>query len=134
MNSAEKKLLGLAAGLWLLGVVIPYLPSWAYEDTLQWQEEDFVRPLVISVSSSSVTETPQSARTSPPLRPLQQVAINQATSQELTQLPGIGASLALRVIQYRQQKGPYRKAEDLLQIKGIGKKKLEKLKPFLKFD
>ncbi|MGZ9584974.1 ComEA family DNA-binding protein [Paenibacillus marinisediminis] len=57
--------------------------------------------------------------------------INQATAEQLTQLPGIGPSKAKAIIEYREKNGAYKKVEDLLEVKGIGPKVLEKLKPHI---
>ncbi|HAF71425.1 MAG: Ser/Thr protein phosphatase/nucleotidase, putative [Acetothermia bacterium 64_32] len=46
--------------------------------------------------------------------------LNQATAEELEALPGIGPTLAKRIIQWREEKGPFGRVEDLLEIEGIG--------------
>ena len=46
-------------------------------------------------------------------------------------LPGIGAKVAARIVEYRTQKGPFRKIEDLMNVQGIGEKSFLKLKPQL---
>lgn len=56
------------------------------------------------------------------------VAINRATSAELETLPGIGPAKAAAIISYREQHGPFKTVEDLLNISGIGPKSLEKIK------
>ena len=53
------------------------------------------------------------------------VDINRATEQQLTALKGIGPALARNVVEYRRKNGRFRNIEDLLQVKGIGEKKLE---------
>jgi len=54
--------------------------------------------------------------------------LNAATYDELLQLPGIGPVMAKRIVEYRQQQGPFRRLDDLVKVRGIGKKKLEALK------
>jgi comEA protein len=61
--------------------------------------------------------------------PGQAVNINTATKEELVALPGIGSTLADRIISFRENEGEFGSVEDLQQVKGISKKKLEKLKP-----
>ncbi|REE93095.1 competence protein ComEA [Paenibacillus taihuensis] len=59
------------------------------------------------------------------------VDINHATVEQLDALPGIGASKAKAIMADREQNGLYHSADDLLRVKGIGPKLLEKLKSFI---
>ena len=61
----------------------------------------------------------------------QKVDINKADVAMLTQLPGIGPKTAEAIIAYRKDKGQFKSLEDLIGVKGIGPKKLEKIRPFL---
>jgi competence protein ComEA len=61
------------------------------------------------------------------------VNINTATESELAFLPGIGPSRAQAIVAHRQ-KTPFKKAEDLRRIKGIGRKSLEKIRPYVTVD
>ncbi len=62
------------------------------------------------------------------------VNINIAGIKELSELPGIGKKTAQRIIDYRNKSGSFKTYEGLLKVKGIGKKKLEKLKSFIKLN
>lgn len=55
--------------------------------------------------------------------------LNEATVSQLEQLPGIGPSKAKAIVTYREQHGRYRSIDELLEVKGIGPKILEKLSP-----
>lgn len=57
------------------------------------------------------------------------VDLNHATASDLEALPGIGPRLAQRVIDHRTSHGPFTKVEDLRQVKGIGHKKFDRLRP-----
>ncbi len=61
--------------------------------------------------------------------PSRQVDLNRATASDLEALPGIGPKLAQRVIEHRASHGPFTKVEDLRQVKGIGHKKFDRLRP-----
>jgi competence protein ComEA len=63
-----------------------------------------------------------------------QVAVNSATWVEWDQLDGIGPVLAKRIVADREEHGPFQSPEDLLRVKGIGSKTLEKMRPFLIVD
>jgi len=55
------------------------------------------------------------------------INVNTATESELTELPGIGKVMARRIVAYREQNGAFKKPEDLMSVKGIGKKTFKKL-------
>lgn len=62
------------------------------------------------------------------------IDINAVSWPELTCLPGIGEVLAKRIVDARSQHGPFSRCEDLLHVHGIGRKTVEKMRPFLRFD
>jgi len=65
-------------------------------------------------------------------RPLEfRLDVNQATWPELALLPGIGETLARKIVASREQDGAFREADDLLRVSGIGPKKLAALRPYL---
>ena len=63
--------------------------------------------------------------------PTSPVNLNTATQAQLESLPGLGAKVAERIIEYRQKNGNFKKVEDLMNVKGIGEKSFLKLKPLL---
>src|SRR5699024_2497655 len=56
------------------------------------------------------------------------VNVNTASSDELETLPGIGPARAADIIDHREQEGPFRSVQDLLQVPGIGPATLERLR------
>jgi competence protein ComEA len=56
------------------------------------------------------------------------VNINSASAAEFEALPGIGAKMAARIVEYRQKNGPFKKVEELMNVRGLGEKNFLKLK------
>jgi len=57
--------------------------------------------------------------------------LNTATASELEALPGIGPTIAGRIVAYREEKGPFVSTEELLLVRGIGEKLLQTLEPYV---
>ena len=62
-------------------------------------------------------------------KPAVQVNLNTATVADLQELPGVGAKVAARIVEYRQKQGPFKRIEELMNIQGIGEKSFLKLRP-----
>jgi competence protein ComEA len=62
------------------------------------------------------------------------VDLNSASVEQLTTVPGIGDATARRIVEWREEHGPFRRVEDLMKVKGIGEKSLEKLRPHVTVD
>ncbi len=59
------------------------------------------------------------------------ININTASAEELDSLPSIGPSLAQRIIEYREQNGPFINAEDIINVPGIGPGNYERFKDLI---
>jgi len=68
------------------------------------------------------------AKKKPPLHP---VNLNTATAAELQLVPGIGPATADKILQARKSYGSFKSVDDLQAIKGLGPKKLEKMRKYL---
>jgi competence ComEA-like helix-hairpin-helix protein len=68
------------------------------------------------------------AKKKPPPQP---VNINTANSAELQQVPGIGPATAEKILQMRKSYGAFKSVDDLLAIRGLGPKRLEKMRKYL---
>ena len=62
------------------------------------------------------------------------VNINTADAAQLSLLPRVGSAAAQRVIDYRNQHGPFQKLTDLMQVKGFGDKTFERVRPYITLD
>ena len=77
--------------------------------------------LLLAAGASATTKKP----------PLKPINLNSATSDELQQVPGIGPATADKILQMRKSYGPFKSVDDLLAIRGIGKKRLDKMRKYL---
>jgi competence ComEA-like helix-hairpin-helix protein len=68
------------------------------------------------------------AKKVPPAVPLD---LNTSTAAQFAQLPGIGATTAKAIVQFRQKSGPFERVNDLLAIRGISARKLEQIRPYV---
>jgi comEA protein len=66
-----------------------------------------------------------------PNKAADKVNINSASSDDLQKLPQIGPKIAQRIIDFRKQNGPFKKAEELMKVSGIGEKIYAKLKDLI---
>jgi len=94
------------------------------------------QPIIVpAIGEESPVNVPASGLTSgpPSLKPgsTGKVNINSATVQELDGLPGIGPTLAGRIIEYRTSHGAFARIEDLNEVSGIGDKKFADLKDLI---
>lgn len=63
--------------------------------------------------------------------PSGKVNVNTATAEQFTTLPGVGPKLAARIVEHRQKAGGFKSVQELLNVKGIGEKNLEKIQGYL---
>ena len=56
------------------------------------------------------------------------VNLNSATAAQIASLPGIGVKTAELVVQYRQKNGPFKKIEEIMNVRGIGEKSFLRIK------
>jgi competence protein ComEA len=81
-------------------------------------------PLAAQDKPAPSAKAPAAASSSP-------VNLNTATAAQLEKLPGIGASTAQRIVEYRQKNGNFKKVEELMNVRGIGEKSFLKIKPMI---
>ncbi len=95
-------------------------------------EEQFVRGSPPEQSKPAAGAKSPSSRPSKKEAPAEPIDVNHADTAELQKLPGVGPVMASRIISERE-KSPFRNADDLRRVGGIGPKTLEKLRPFVRF-
>lgn len=71
---------------------------------------------------------PCAAKKKPPAHPIN---LNTANAAELEEVPGIGPATAQKILDTRKSYGAFKSVDDLLSIKGIGQKRLAKMRPYL---
>lgn len=82
--------------------------------------------LVLALAALAASAGAASGASSP--APAAMVNINTAGVDELVTLPGIGKAYAARIVEYRQKNGPFKKVEDLLNVRGIGEKTFDRIR------
>jgi competence protein ComEA len=99
-----------------------------------WQEGDTLQTVLLDAGIESDADlshieiyVPQAGETASP----QKIDINRAEPWLLEALPGIGEVLAQRIVDYRNQNGPFKIVEDLLKVSGIGSGTLENIKDYI---
>ena len=114
MNKEEKIL--LCVFLVLSSVVVSYNLFYISNiPNLDIVKEEFV------VKESQKTENSQDSNKT-------LININTASEEELTKIPGVGASISKRIIEYREQNGGFSSVEEIMNVSGIGKSKFESMK------
>jgi competence protein ComEA len=83
---------------------------------------------VVSPSAVSLLSDRQAAPVAPKRSHRGLLNLNRATEQDFDALPGIGPQLAERIMEYRQSVGAFHSLEELRAVKGIGKKKFERIR------
>ena len=62
------------------------------------------------------------------------VNINTASADELSQLKGVGAKYAAKIVEYREKNGPFKSPQDLMNVQGIGSKTFEANKEMISIE
>lgn len=84
----------------------------------------------ISIDETAHSPSPQKKS----LPKVKSINLNKADKTELMKLPGIGTMTADAIIKYREENNGFDEINQLLKVKGIGKKKLEKIAPYLTLE
>jgi competence protein ComEA len=79
-----------------------------------------VNPAIAAGEKEAATQSNET------LASMEKINLNKADAKTLTALKGIGKDRADKIIEYREENGPFQKIEDIMKVKGIGKKIFEK--------
>ncbi len=89
----------------------------------------FMTATLLALAMLAVTPSPtKAAATAAAPAAAERININTAGVDELVALPGIGRAYAERIVEYRTKNGPFKKPEDLLNVRGIGEKTFERIR------
>jgi comEA protein len=117
-NRNEQLVLILLSLALLAGIVVSYLDR---------TNSDAIREFDVKKNAVPVPEMPGETSAEDPKTP-EIIDINSATVKDFQKLPGIGPSIAQRIVDYRTQKGKFNAIDDMTQVNGIGPKTLERLR------
>jgi comEA protein len=101
----------------------------------EFEERSRTRTLGDSIDRSAAVSALPASRirsTQKKTIPSGSVDLNSASKTELLALPGIGETMAERIVLYRKEHGRFASNKELINVKGIGEKKFLKLKPYLR--
>lgn len=87
-----------------------------------------------SANERAAPETPPPPASSPAVLPDGRIVLNLASAEDLRRLPGIGPTRARAIVELRQRLAKFRAVEDLMRVKGIGRKIIQRIKPGVVLD
>lgn len=83
-------------------------------------------PFTVLAADKTANVSGRTATASPTAGADTKVNINTASAKELMTLSGVGAKVAERIVAYREANGPFKKADELKKVEGVGKGLLER--------
>ncbi len=90
---------------------------------------DSIADSLVAAGDSAIEDRERRSR---PFEPGETIDPNIAGEEELDRLPGVGAARAARIVQEREENGPFGGVEELVRVPGIGPASIERLRPFLR--
>lgn len=84
-------------------------------------------PILLQGQEASPAATEAAERVAP-------VDLNTATLEELQTLPGVGPTLAMRIVEYRERSGGFERVEELMNVRGVGEVSFLRLRGLITID
>ena len=129
MTEGEKKSMLRAALLLAGAALVRFLVFAPAPAEVPLADRPSIADSLLAAGDSAV-ET--KARRSRPLAAGETIDPNVASEEDLDRLPGVGASIAMRIVQDRERNGPFARPEDLARVSGLGARSVERLSPYLR--
>jgi len=100
---------------------------------LKWSAAAAALAIVLALASppGAVSAAEASAAAEGSASRVETVDINAATAEQLQAVPGLGPALAQRIVEFRDKNGPFGSVDELLKVRGIGEKTLERFREYL---
>ena len=133
-------------GMFAATMAVVFWIGWSLPNSLEreygvpGESIDVSKPVIVSDSSNTTEENASSPSTisdQPAIAAASKrtrtglLNLNRATEREFDALPGIGPQLAERIMEYRRSVGAFHSLEELRAVKGIGKKKFDRIRPLV---
>jgi len=140
LTKSEKKAILFVAVILILSILIQWIQPGVYRSEVfdYTMQDSLFKALsadtttVRTISESVKREIKKEKKNKrKPLRP-HQIDINTADEKELILLPGVGQVTAKRIVDYRKEHGLFKTLDELVKVKRIGPKTLEKIKPYIR--
>jgi competence protein ComEA len=84
--------------------------------------------ICLSLALAPLSALGQQSKASQKAASTEKVNLNTATAEQLQTLPGVGPAIAKRILDHRAKNGKFNKVEEILNVKGIGEKKFQRMK------
>jgi comEA protein len=146
LTPSEKRTIFIISGVLILAGLFNVIGSYGENPlTIDYSKSDSIfsrlshrNTPIKNISQNSDLETTSNnqgsthkPRSSPKIEK-ESININSAGENELKKLPRIGPAMAKRIIEYRKTNGPLKSIDELMKVKGIGKKTFSMIKPYLR--
>jgi len=113
MNQREKAVLIFFILAILISLVINFWQGWGSREEMK---------IMLIENKAGLSDTTKKEKS------ISKININECTAEDLMVLPGIGEVLARRIVEYRRERGGFQSKEEIMKVKGIGKKKYEEIR------